>query len=67
MIYGVNLGATTTTIAGTAVNFVSDTGAFVASSSLNANHGATLQTSGLDFIIFWSPDGGVTRYGKVVR
>lgn len=67
MIYGINLGAATITIAGTAVNFVSDTGAFVASSSLNANHGATLQASGLDFVIFWSPDGGVTRYGKVVR
>lgn len=67
MIYGVNLGAATITIAGTPVNFVRDTGAFTASNSLNSNHGATLQTTGIDFVIFWSRDGGATRYCKVVR
>ncbi len=67
MLYGVNLGAATTTIAGSAVNFVRDTGAFTSSNSLNTNHGATLQTNGLDFVIFWSPDGGTTRYCKVLR
>lgn len=67
MIYGVNLGTATITIAGSPVNFVRDTGAFTTSNSLNTNHGATLQTSGLDFVIFWSPDGGTTRYCKVVR
>lgn len=67
MIYGTNLGAATIAIAGSPVKFVNSDGSFTSSSSLNANHGATLQTSGLDFILFWSPDGGATRYAKVVR
>lgn len=67
MIHGFNLGLSTITIAGSPVRFITDTGAFVSSNSLNANHGATLQTNGLDFVILWSPDGGTTTYCKVVR
>lgn len=68
LIYGTNLGAATITLAGAPVNFInSDSGAFTRSNSLNSNSGAALQTSGLDFVLLWSPDGGVTRYCKVVR
>lgn len=32
-----------------------------------ANTGVSLQTVGVDFIVFWSDDAGVTIYGKVMR
>lgn len=67
MIEGVNLGAATITIVGNPTRFISDTGAFVSSSSLNTNHGATLQASGTDFVVFWSRDNGATVNCKVLR
>lgn len=67
LIYGTNLGAATITIAGNPVKFLNSDGTFTSSSNLNTNHGATLQASGLDFVMFWSPDGGTTRYAKVFR
>lgn len=67
LIYGTNLGAATITIAGNPVKFLNSDGTFTSSNNLNTNHGATLQTSGLDMILFWSPDNGATRYCKVLR
>lgn len=32
-----------------------------------STYGVGLQTSGIDFVIFWSPDGGATKFGKIVR
>lgn len=66
MIYGVNLGAATITISGNPVQFINDDRTFVSSNSLNTNHGVTLKTSGTNIIGFISPDGGVTRYAKVI-
>jgi hypothetical protein len=67
MLYLVNGGASVITIDGSPVNFVNNDGTFSRSNSLNSNHGAALQSSGIDMIMFWSPDGGLTRYCKVVR
>lgn len=68
LIYGTNLGAATIAIAGAPVNWINaDNGTFTRSTSMSSNSGIALQTAGLDFVLLWSPDGGVTRYGKVVR
>lgn len=67
LLYLVNGGAATITIDGLPVNFVNSDGTFSRSNSLNSNHGAALQTSGLDMIYIWSPDSGITRYAKVMR
>lgn len=67
LLYLVNGGAATITVEGAVVNFLNSDGTFTRSNSLNSNHGAALQTLGLDMILFWSPDGGVTRYAKVAR
>jgi len=32
-----------------------------------SSNGVTLQTSGTDFVILWTRDGGSTIYGKIVR
>lgn len=64
-IYGKDLGGATITVAGSPVYFRNDNGTHTVSNSLNSNHGVTLQTNGLNFILLWSPDGGVTRYCKV--
>lgn len=32
-----------------------------------ASNGITLQTSGTDFVVLWTRDGGTTIFGKVVR
>ncbi len=32
-----------------------------------ASNGVTLQTSGTDFVVLWTRDGGTTIYGKVIR
>ena len=32
-----------------------------------ASNGVTLQASGVDFVLLWSRDGGITVYGKVLR
>lgn len=67
MLEGVNLGAATITIAGNPTRFISATGAFTTSTSLNTNHGATLQSNGIDFVVFWTRDGGATVNCKVIR
>lgn len=67
LLYLVNGGAATITLDGAVVNFLNSDGTFTRSNSLNSNHGAALQTLGTDMILFWSPDGGVTRYAKVAR
>lgn len=46
------------------VNWVTSSGAITNSFSV---YGIQLQTTGTDFIIFWSLDGGTTIYGKVIR
>jgi hypothetical protein len=49
----------------TTINWVSPaTGALTPSFT---TYGVSLQTAGTDFIVFWSPDGGTTIFGKVVR
>ena len=32
-----------------------------------ASNGVTLQTSGTDFVVLWTRDGGTTIFGKVIR
>lgn len=32
-----------------------------------ASNGVTLQTSGTDFVVLWTRDGGATIFGKVIR
>lgn len=46
------------------INWVKTDGSFTTTFSAN---GVTLQTSGTDFVLLWSRDGGATIYGKVVR
>lgn len=67
LLYLVNGGAAAITIDGQPVNFLNSDGTFSRTNSLNSNHGAALQSNGLDMIMFWSPDGGITRYAKVAR
>lgn len=59
----VNGGSTTISWPGS-VNWVTSTGAVTTSFS---SYGVQLQDAGTDFFAFWSPDGGTTIYGKVVR
>ena len=58
----VNFGGRT--IAFPTVNWVKADGSTTTSFS---GSGVTLQSSGVDFIIFWTSDGGTTIYGKVLR
>ena len=46
------------------VNWITSTGATTNSFS---NYGVTLQAAGTNIIVFFSPDGGTTIYGKVVQ
>ncbi len=46
------------------VNWIKSDGTLTTTFSSN---GVTLQTSGVDFVILWSRDGGSTIYGKIVR
>ena len=46
------------------INWVKIDGSFTTTFSSN---GVTLQTSGTDFILLWTRDGGTTVYGKVMR
>lgn len=32
-----------------------------------ASNGVTLQTSGTDWVVIWTRDGGTTYYGKIIR
>lgn len=63
LIEGVNLGAAGTITFPTA-NWIKSDGTFAASPSAA---GVTLQSSGTDFILFWTRNGGTTLYAKVVR
>lgn len=61
-IEGVNLGAAT--ISWPTINWVYSDGAI---STTFPSSEITLRTSGIDFIMLWSRDGGTTIYGKVIR
>jgi hypothetical protein len=61
-IEGVNLGAAT--ITWPTVNWITSTGATTTTFSSN---GVTLQSSGTDWFLLWTRDGGTTIYGKFVR
>ncbi len=58
-----NAGSATVTWPGN-VNWVSSTGALTTSF---LTYGAIMQVSGIDWVVFWSPDGGTTVFGKVIR
>jgi hypothetical protein len=62
LIEGVNLGAAT--ITWPTINWVKIDGTTTTTFSSN---GFTLQTSGTDWILLWTRDGGITIYGKVIR
>lgn len=64
-IEGVNLGAATITCP--SIKWIKNDGTFATNTSLNANNGTTLQTAGIDFVVFWTRDAGATIYGKIVR
>lgn len=61
-IEGINLGAAT--ITWPTINWILATGA---TTTTFANNGVTLQTSGTDWCLLWTRDGGTTIYGKFVR
>lgn len=62
-IEGVNLGAYTITWPA-GMQWLKSDGSFTANF---AESGVALNTNGLDFIAFWTRDGGTTIYGKVFR
>ncbi len=61
-IEGINLGAAT--ITWPTVNWITATGA---TTTTFASNGVTLQSSGTDWFLLWTRDGGTTVYGKFVR
>lgn len=61
-VQGINLGAAT--ITWPTINWITSTGATTTTFSGN---GVTLQSSGTDWMILWTRDGGTTIYGKFVR
>jgi hypothetical protein len=61
-IEGINLGAAT--ITWPTINWITVTG--VTTTTFGSN-GVTLQTSGTDWFLLWTRDGGTTIYGKFVR
>jgi hypothetical protein len=63
LVAAVNLGAAGTITFPTA-NWIKSDGSFAASPSAA---GVTLQSSGTDFILFWTSDASTTLYAKVVR
>ena len=62
LIQGVNLGAAT--ITWPTINWIRSDGTTTTTFSAN---GVTLQTSGTDWVLIWTRDGGSTLFGKVVR
>lgn len=62
LIEGVNLGAAT--ITWPTINWIKSDGTTTTTFSSN---GVTLQSSGTDFVLLWTRDGGTTIYGKVTR
>lgn len=66
VIEGINLGAST--ITWPSINWVNIDGTFTTSiSAYLTNASITLQTSGIDFVVLWTRDGGTTIYGRIVR
>jgi hypothetical protein len=63
LVEAVNVAAAGTVTYPTA-NWIKSAGTFAASPSAA---GVTFQTSGTDFILFWTRDAGTTIYAKVVR
>lgn len=61
-VEGINLGAAT--ITWPTVNWITSTGA---TTTTFASNGVTLQSSGTDWFLLWTRDGGTTVYGKFVR
>ena len=62
VIEGVNLGAAT--ITWPTVNWIKSDGSMT---TVFNDVGVTLQSSGIDFVVLWTRDGGTTVYGKIVR
>lgn len=62
LVEGVNLGAATLTWP--TVNWVKSDGS---TTTTFASNGVTLQTSGTDWFLLWTRDGGTTIYGKFLR
>lgn len=62
LIEGVNLGAAS--ITWPTINWIKSDGSMTTSFG---SSGVTLRSSGIDFILIWTRDGGTTLYGKVVR
>ncbi len=62
LLEGINLGAAT--ISWATINWVKYDGATTTTFSSN---GVTLQSSGTDWILLWTRDGGTTVYGKIMR
>ncbi|MFM9928207.1 hypothetical protein VLK31_34930 [Variovorax sp. H27-G14] len=62
LLEAVNFGGKT--ITWPTVNWVKADGSFTTTVSSN---GVTFQGAGIDFVLLWSRDGGVTVYGKVMR
>lgn len=59
-------GGSRTLTTATPVKWLKSDGTSVTSNSINTNHGATLQTSGTDRVLFWQEEDGAI-WGKVVR
>lgn len=62
LIEGINLGAAT--ITWPTVNWIKSDGT---TTTTFASNGVTLQSSGTDWFLLWTRDGGTTVYGKFVR
>lgn len=62
LIEGVNLGAAS--ITWPTINWIKSDGSMT---TTFASNGVTLRTSGIDFVMLWTRDGGTTVYGKVIR
>lgn len=65
-IEGVNLGLSTITTSVALDYLVSPSGAYVTTTSMNSNQGATLQTNGIDNVLIWGRFGAPKR-AKVAR
>jgi hypothetical protein len=66
LIEGVNLGAST--ITWPTINWVKKDGTFTTTiATYLTDAGITLQSSGTDFFMVWTRDGGTTVYGKFLR
>lgn len=64
-IVGTNLGAATVNLS-SAVDWLRPDGTYTNTASINANHGATLRTTGEDNVLLWGRNGAPAK-GKVAR